>query len=166
MLAAHEMFAFMSPALAREIVENLHAQERDTYRASLNAVAEFRKVRPLFLERKPRAEQHQAILESFTRPRLELSAIAALQAWLMKSQLAMLVDFLNALELKHENGAVDDLPPSMDDARLTAAIEGLLAKYTPEKVALYLRAFNDLSKANWDNLGKLLESDPRLQLGG
>jgi hypothetical protein len=166
MLAAHEMFAFMSPALAREIVEYLHLQERDAYRSTLNAVADLRRVRPVFFERKPRAEQHLAIIESLSRPKLELNAIAALQTWLMKSQSALLADFLNALEIKHENGAVDDLPPTMDDAKLTAAIEGILAKHPAERVALYLRAFNDLSKANWENLGKLLETDPRLQLGG
>lgn len=165
MLAAHEMFAFMSPGLAREIVEFLHNQERDAYRTTLNAVSEFRRVRPVFLERKPRAEQHAAIIESLSRPKLELNAIAALQTWLMKSQTALLTDFLNALEIKHENGAVDDLPPSMEDAKLTTAVEGALAKHPAEKVALYLRAFNDLSKANWENLAKMLESDSRLQLG-
>jgi hypothetical protein len=166
MLAAHEMFAFMSPDLAREIVDQLHTGERDAYRSTLHAVAAFRKVRPFYLERKPRVEQHLAIVESLSRPKLELNAIATLQTWLMKSQSAMLTDFLNALEIKHENGAVDDLPPTMDDEKLTAAIEGILAKYPAEKVALYLRAFHDLSKANWPTLGKLLESDPRLQLGG
>lgn len=166
MLAAHEMFAFMSPTLAREIVEQLHTNERDAYRATLHAVADVRKVRPIFLERKPRSEQHQALIESLSRPKLELNAVATLQAWLMKSQTALLCDFLNALEIKHENGSVDDLPEAMDEAKLTAAIEGVLAKHPAEKVALYLRAFNDLSKANWPNLAEKLEADPRLQLGG
>ena len=166
MLAAHEMFAFMSPGLAREIVEFLHKQEREAYRTTLNAVAELRRVRPVFLERKPRADQHAAIIESLSRPKLELSAIAALQTWLMKSQAGLLTDFLNALEIKHDNGTVDELPPTMDDAKLTAAVEGVLTKHPAEKVGLYLRAFNDLSKANWENLAKLLESDARLQLGG
>lgn len=166
MLAAHEMFAFMSPALAREIVDQLHSGERDTYRALLQAVSDFRRVRPIFFERKPRVEQHQAIVESLSRPKLELNAIAALQTWLMKNQSAMLADFLNAMEIKHDNGAVDDLPEQVDDAKLAAAVEGILAKYPPEKVALYLRAFNDLSKANWATLTKMLESDSRLQLGG
>jgi len=166
MLAAHEMFAFMSPALAREIVDQLHTGERNAYRATLHAVADLRKVRPVFLERKPRADQYAAMIESLSRPKLELNAIATLQTWLMKSQPALLADFLDALEIKHDQGAVDDLPETMDDAKLTAAIEAVLAKHPAEKVALYLRAFNDLSKANWKNLGEKLESDPRLQLGG
>jgi hypothetical protein len=77
----------------------------------------------------------------------------------------MLVDFLNALEIKNEEGVVDDLPASMDDAKLKAAVDGLLAKYPPEAVAVYLNAFNDMNEANWPNLKTLLETDSRLQLG-
>jgi hypothetical protein len=77
----------------------------------------------------------------------------------------MLVDFLNALEIKNENGVVDDLPKTVDDAKLKSAIEILLAKYPPEIVAVYLNAFNDMNLAGWANLKTLLESDARLQIG-
>jgi hypothetical protein len=165
MLAAHELFAFMSPALALEIIETTHASEREHYRNLLNAVAEMRHVRPLFLERKPRPERHLAMAESLGKPRLEPAAITLLQVWLLKTQSAMLADFLNALAIPHENGAVDSLPEVMADAQLTAAVEGLLARHPRENVAVYLRAFNDLSQANWPNLAALLDHDPRLQLG-
>jgi hypothetical protein len=77
----------------------------------------------------------------------------------------MLVDFLNALEIKNEEGVVENLPAGMDDAKLKSAIETLLAKYPPEAVAVYLNAFNDMNEANWANLKSVLESEPRLQLG-
>jgi hypothetical protein len=77
----------------------------------------------------------------------------------------MLVDFLNALEIKNEEGVVEDLPESVDDAKLRAAVDGLLAKYPHEAVSVYLNAFNDMNEANWPNLKTLLESDSRLQLG-
>jgi hypothetical protein len=53
----------------------------------------------------------------------------------------------------------------VDDAKLKAAIEILLAKYPHEVVAVYLNAFNDMNEAGWTNLKALLESDTRLQLG-
>jgi hypothetical protein len=53
----------------------------------------------------------------------------------------------------------------VDDAKLKAAVEGLLAKHPPEAVAVYLLAFNDMNEANWPNLKAMLESDTRLQLG-
>lgn len=165
MLAAHEIFAFMSPSLATQIIEQTYEKDRDIYRTLIKSVSEFRHVRPIFLERKPRAERHQLIADSLTRAKLEVQAVALLQSWLLKSQSAMLVDFLNALEIKHENGAVDSLPETMDDAKLNAAIELILPKYPRESVAVYLRAFNDLSQANWKNLEALLDNDSRLQLG-
>lgn len=165
MLAAHEIFAFMSPSLAIQIIEQAHEKDRELYRNLVKAVSEFRHVRPIFMERKSRGERHQLVADSLTRAKLEVQAVALLQSWLLKSQSAMLSEFLNALEIKHENGAVDSLPEIMDDAKLNAAIELILPKYPRETVAVYLRAFNDLSQANWKNLEALLDNDPRLQLG-
>jgi len=166
MLAAHEIFAFMSPALAAEIIELFHSTDKETYRSVLNSVAEARHVRPVFLERKPRAERHKAMIESLGRPRLEAVAITTLQTWLMKHETAMLTDYLDDLGIKHDKGAVEDLPKSVEDEKLRSAVEALLAKYPHPKVAVYLRAFNELSQAKWSNLASLLENDPRLQLGG
>lgn len=165
MLTAHEIFGFMSPALALEIIENIHTTEKGIYRAAVAAVAEARKVRPVFLERKPRAERNQDIIASICKPNLETLAVNLLQAWLLKCQTAMLADYLDALGIKHEKGMVDDLPQSVTDEKLNAAIEVLLAKYQPEKVAVYLRAFNDLNQAKWPRLTALLDTDARLQLG-
>jgi hypothetical protein len=165
-LAAHEFFGFMSPALGLEIIEQTHATSKETYRALLNSVAEARKVRPVFLERKPREERHREILSTLCKPRLDMVALTLLQNWLLKNQTAMLADFLNALGIKHENGTVDSLPGKMDDEKLKTAVDDLLARYPHEKVAVYLRAFNDLSEARWPNLIEMLDRDPRLQLGG
>ncbi len=165
MLTAHEIFCFMSPTLALEILDNVHATQREVYRAALATVAEARKVRVVFIERKTRAEQHKDMLASISRPNLEVLALNLLQAWLLKNQTQMLVDFLDALGIKHEKGMVDGLPDSVLDDKLNAAVEGLLAKNPHEKVAVYLRAFNDLNDANWPNLAALLDKDSRLLLG-
>jgi len=165
MLTAHELFGFMSPALAGDILTFTFESEKPTYRATLNAVAEARRVRPVFLEHKPKAERNTLILGSLTKPALELVAANLLRTWLLKKHKPMLVDFLNALDIKNEEGVVEGLPASVDDAKLLAAVDGLLAKHPPEAVAVYLNAFNDMNEANWPNLKALLENDARLQLG-
>jgi hypothetical protein len=83
----------------------------------------------------------------------------------VKKQRAMLVDFLTALGIPHNEGVVDDLPKEMDDAKLKSAVDVLVAKYPPEAVAVYLHAFNDMNEASWANLKTMLEGDARLQLG-
>jgi hypothetical protein len=165
MLTSHELFGFMSPALANEIIAFIHETDKPAYRAALKAVADARHVRAVFLERQPRPQQHATILATLTRPSAELLASSVLRQWLLKKYNTMLVDFLNALGIAHKDGVVDDLPATMDDAKLKSAVDTLVAKYPPEVVAVYLNAFNDMNEANWANLKTILESDTRLQLG-
>jgi hypothetical protein len=165
MLTSHELLGFMSPALANEIIQFMFDSEKPTYRATMTAVAEARHLRPVYLERQPRSQRHTTMLATLSRPSLEVAAANFIRTWLMKKHKAMLVDFLNALGIKNEEGVVESLPETMDDAKLRAAVESLLAKYPPEAVAVYLNAFNDMNEANWANLKTLLEGDPRLQLG-
>jgi hypothetical protein len=156
----------MSPNLALEILTYAFESDKPLYRATLQAVAEARKVRPVFLERQPRTERHTQMLSTLARPSLEMVTANLIRAWLVKKHKNMLVDFLNALGIQHNDGVVEDLPESMSDEKLKPAIDALLAKYPPEAVAVYLHAFNDMNEANWPNLKTMLESDPRLQLGG
>ena len=78
----------------------------------------------------------------------------------------MLVDFLDALGIPHQEGVVEDLPATMEDAKLRAAVDALLVKYPPEVVAVYLNAFNEMNQVEWANLKTMLAEDKRLQLGG
>jgi len=165
MLTSHELFGFMSPVLANEILQFAFESDKPTYKATMSGAAQALHVRPVYLERQPRARRHATMLTVLSRPGLDAVASVLLRAWLLKKYKAMLVDFLNALEIKNEDGVVEGLPENMDDAKLKAAVETLLTKYPPEVVAVYLNAFNDMNEANWANLKSILESDSRLQLG-
>lgn len=155
----------MSPSLALEIITYAYESDKQLYRGTLGAVAEARKVRPIFLERQPRAQRHTTMLATLTKPALDLVAGNLLRTWLLKKYNSMLVDFLNALGIEHKEGVVDDLPATMEDEKLKAAVEALLAKYPHEVVAVYLHAFNDMNEVNWPNLKTMLDTDARLQLG-
>jgi len=166
MLTSHELFGFMSRDLALEIVTFVHETDKQLYRTVLAAVAEARKVRPVFLERQPRTQRHDLFLTTLAKPALEIATSSLIRAWLLKKYKGMLTDFLDALGIAHQDGVVEELPAAAEDAKLTAAIELLLGKYPPEVVSVYLNAFNDMNEVEWSNLKKLLESDPRLQLHG
>lgn len=155
----------MSPAMANEIITFTFENEKQTYRATMAAVAESRHVRPVFLERQPKQQRHATMVSALSRPSLEMAAGNLIRTWLVKKHKSMLMDFLNALEIKNEEGVVDDLPESVDDAKLKFAVDALISKYPPEAVAVYLNAFNEMNQANWANLKSLLEGDQRLQLG-
>ncbi|MGO8930547.1 MAG: hypothetical protein ACLQU3_27130 [Limisphaerales bacterium] len=156
----------MSPALALDILTYAYETDKPLYRATLGAVAEARKLRPVFLERQPRQQRHAAMLVTLARPSLDMVTANLIRTWLLKKHKQMLADFLDALGIAHQEGVVEELPPAMDDAKVRAAVDGLLAKHPPEAVAVYLHAFNEMNEVQWPSLKTMLESDPRLQLGG
>ncbi len=157
---------FMSPALALEILNYVYESDKPLYRTVLAAVAEARKLRPVFLERQPRIERHHAMLQTLSRPSLDAVTGNLVRAWLLKKYKSMLCDFLDALGITHKEGVVEDLPATIDDEKLRAAVDTLVGKYPPEVVAVYLNAFNDMNEVDWPNLKTILEADKRLQLGG
>ncbi len=147
------------------MLEDIHTTDKELYRVAVAAVAQTKKVRPVFLERQPRAERHRAMVATLSRADMNTIAGNVISGWLVKNQASLLTDFLDALKIKHEKGVVENLPEKVDDADLNNAVGLLLGKYPPEIVALYLRAFNDMNEANWANLSKLLAEDSRLKLG-
>jgi hypothetical protein len=156
----------MSPNLALEILTYAYESDKQLYKATLGAVAESRKVRPVFLERQPRQQRHATMLAALTRPALDMVTANLLRTWLLKKYNGMLVDFLDSLGIAHKEGVVDDLPETVDEAKLRTAVDALVAKYPPEVVAVYLNAFSDMNEVNWPALKSMLETDQRLQLGG
>jgi hypothetical protein len=165
MMSLNEIIGFMSPALAGEIMDDVFANDKPLYKAISAEVANALKLRPAFFEKKPRADRNKVILDMLTRPRMQNAAATLLRGWLLKSETGLLTDFLDALQIKHEKGVVEDFPDKVDDAKLNSAVDKLLEKHPTEKVIVYLNSFNAMNDANWENLGKRLQEDKRLQLG-
>ena len=165
MLTSHELFGFMSPALATQILDFAYDNDRDLYKLTVNAVAEARKLRPVFFERKPRAERNKDIIAMLTKPRMEMAAGNLIRGWLLRQHRTMLIDFLTALGIEHNEGVVDDLPNTVEDAKLKESVDLLLSKYPNEEVAVYLNAFYSMNDIAWLNLKNILQEQPRLQFG-
>lgn len=158
------MFAALTRDLATQIVEDIHTHHKDLYRTALGAAAQALKVRPVFLERQPRVDRNKRIAAALGHADMELMAGNMIGGWLIKTQVTLLSEFLDALKIPHDKGVVEDLPKTVDEAALTAAIENLLAKYPQEVVTLYLQAFFHMNDARWEKLALMLRDDIRLQL--
>jgi len=166
MLTSHELFGFMKPALALQIIEYAHDNNKELYRGASAAVAEAKKLRPIFFNRLPRAARHADMAAMLAKPRLELTAATLIREWLVKHHTAMLAMFLDTLAIPHKDGAVDDLPATMDEEKLRPAVEKLLAAFPQEEVAIYLNAFVSMNQAEWPALETMLKNEPQLQFGG
>ncbi len=163
MLTSHELFGFMPPLLAADILEHAYANDRELYRATVTAIANARKVRPVFLDKQPRKERHAGMIAYLSRPGLELAAGTMLRGWLLKAHKSLLADFLDGVGIAHKDGVVDDLPDSVDDAKLKAAVDTLLTKQPADVVKVYLHSFNTMNESQWKNLETILKDDTRLQ---
>lgn len=164
MLKCHELVGFMPAALSQEILENAYANDKPLYKTVLAAVAEATRVRPVFFEKKPRAQRHADMISALGRPRMEEAAASLIRGWLVKAQGAMLADFLDGLGIQHEKGVVEEFPDSVPDDRLKSAVEGLLTRHRRECVVVYLNAISATSGVTWKNLDALLQDDARLQI--
>ncbi len=163
---ASEIFAQLSPTLAGQVLTHLQESDKPAYRMAIQTLAAQRKLRPVFVERKPRPERHAWMQAALSKPASDQIAVNFLQLWLMGAQSAMLCDFLDSLGIAHEeNGAIDQLPPCPPAPQLQAAIDALLEKHPPEAVAVYLHCFHAMDIAGWPALLEILEHDERLRLG-
>ncbi len=165
-MKAHEIFKKMSPKQAVEIFTYLHQEQKPVYKAAIQGLANQRNLRGVFVERKPPQERYPWMQNALGRPLSDALASHLLQGWLLGAHKPMLNDFLDALEIAHEDdGTVEVLPPCPPKETVQAALEKLLAKYPEETVAIYLHAFRDMdSTVQWPALSEILEEDKRLHL--
>ena len=167
-MKSYEIFQKMSPTMAVEILNYVQKEQAPVFKSVVQTLASQRNLRSVFVERKPPAERYAWIKTTLGRKPSDILAAHLLQAWLLGAQKSMLCDFLDSLGIKHdEDGTVEQLPESPGPDDLRKAIDQLLMKYSPEKVAVYLHAFHDMdSSVTWQPLGEVLGEDERLKLGG
>jgi hypothetical protein len=166
MLSFHELIGFMSPKMANRILEDTQANNREVYRALVASMAQAQKMRPVFIGRQPKERRHKSFVQMLSRAGSEEHAGNLIRGWLFKEHKDVLTGFLGKLGIEHEEGMVNDLPESISDDALNAAVNLLIEKYDRELVAVYLTAFNASNENRWGNLDALLAEDERLQFHG
>ena len=166
MLSFHELIGFMSPGMANRILDDTQANNREVYRALVASIAQTQKIRPVFIGRQPKERRHKSFVQMLSRAGSEEHAGNLIRGWLFKEHKDVLTGFLGKLGIEHEEGMVNDLPESISDDALNAAVDLLIEKYDRELVAVYLTAFNASNENRWGNLDALLAEDERLQFHG
>lgn len=164
MLSFNELMEFMSPDLAEDIIATILEEDRELYKVTVKAIAEARKVRPVFLQRQPKPKRHQIMLQALSKPNMDMVSGNLLRGWLIKKHSDLLGNFLDALEIEHKDGMVEDLPKAVEDGKLKDAVDKILETHPREVVAVYLHTFNSMNDEDrWKNLDELLDHDERLQ---
>ena len=165
-MKCYEIFSKTSPELVAEILGHLQEHEKPVYKAMIQNLAAPRRLRPIFIERKPRKEREAWLHQVLSKKSADEITTQVFQIWLLGSQRDMICQFLNKLGIKHDGkGVVEDLPPEPAKEELSAAINSLLETRPREVVAIYLHAFQAMDDQSWAGLNDILESDSRLTVG-
>ena len=165
-MTANELFAATSPDFASTIMADLLELDRQAYRTALATLASRRNLRVQFLDKKPKSDRHRWMAEALTRKRNEDLALEILQNWILRCQSAMVLAFLDQLDIAHNGeGIIEDTPVEPETARVDAAVNFLLANYPAQAVSIYLHLFSSMDPDGWSHLRHLLATRTDLQLG-
>ncbi|MDF1860720.1 MAG: hypothetical protein P1U87_10935 [Verrucomicrobiales bacterium] len=165
-MKAYEIFQGMSPETAASVFQYLRDEQREVYTASLSTLAGNRKLRPVFVQRKPAADQIAWLSKNISLRGSDEIAEHVVQLWLMKAHQELLVQFLDGVGIEHDGeGAAEDLPEELDAKKLKSTVTKLLKDHDPEVVRVYLHVFQLQRPEGWAALNELVAETPELQFG-
>ncbi len=163
---AHEIYTAIDPAVVTQMLDWFRANDRNVYNSAVATLANTRKLRPVFIQKKPLSEQYAWIHKTLKIFACDSIAEQLLQAYLMAGQQSMLAMFCDGMGIPHDGkgSVVGDLPKKLDAERLAATVDRLVDVFDPKILTLYLRCFNLQVPGGWPDLTAKLESDERLVL--
>lgn len=165
-MKAQQILQAIGPELRQQIITYVQNDERPAYRAVIQSLAQARKLRPQYVLEKSRAQQGEWLLNQLYMKTNDPVAEQLLQIWLLKSQGAMLVTFLDAVGIAHDGkGQVDELPEEITEDQAAAGIQALLAEYPPQQAALYLYMFQLQRPDGWAGLTAAINKTEAVKLG-
>lgn len=166
-MKAHELFKLLDPAIVAELFTTFREEEREIYKSTVTSLAQARKLRPVYVQKKPVVEQIAWMHKTLNLRGSDMIGEHLLQVWFMKFQQPLLIKFCDGMEIDHNGeGSVEgELPSELDEAKLCSTIETLFGDFNPKIVSLYLHVFNLQTPGGWESLTKLLAADERVKLG-
>ena len=165
-MKTHEIYQQLDPALVQEMFLFFRETERDLYKSAVASLASNRKLRPVFITKKPVTDQIAWLHKTLKLRSSDIIGEHLFQAWFMKGQQPLLVDFCDSMDIAHNGeGTVEgELPEDLDPDKLKTTLDTLVEKHDPKLVTLYLRVFNLQTATGWPTVATVLEEDERLGL--
>jgi len=163
---AHELYSAVDPVLVTQMLDWFRDNDRNVYKSAVSTLATSKKLRLVFIQKKPLPEQYAWILKTLRSKPADTIGEHLLQAWFMAGNQEMLAKFCDIMGIEHDGkGSVSgDLPEALNAPKLDEAVDTLVAAYDPKRVALYLHVFNLQVPGGWEALSAKLAADPRLAL--
>jgi hypothetical protein len=154
---AHQVFAAMPPEQAQALFAELREKAPATFSQALAVASAALKARPVYLARQPLEKQAAAARRALARVGACDAAEEVLATYFVECQRPLLVEWLDAVGVAHEEGVLsDDRPPSPPPEKLREAVSAFRSGETRAERELLLRAFAAQSAIEWPELDALL----------
>jgi len=162
-MTSYELFARLSPADTTGVLEWLQENDKAAYKTCAGLLATRRKLRPVFVERKPKPERNAWMAENLGKPASADMAAEILQSWILGAHGNMVCGFLDFLKIPHDGkGLIETLPAEPPDGEIDQAVEALFSAHPASAVVVYLNLFTSMEMTEWPHLKELISTDPRL----
>lgn len=165
-MKAHELYTAVDPAIVTQMLDWFRSNDRNVYKSAVATIAGNRKLRPVFIEKKPLVDQYAWIHKTLKINACNTIGEHLLQAYLMAGQQSMLAMFCDGMGIPHDGkgSVVGNLPKHLETDRLATTIDRLVDLFDPKLFTLYLYCFNMQVPGGWPELTEKLTSDERLTL--
>lgn len=155
-MRAYEIFAWMQPDDVERLLVVLSEKQPAYYAQALGAAAAAMKARPGYLLKQPMAKRAVAVRRALARVIANDVAEELLAIYFLDCKKDILAEWLDAVGLEHEEGALkDDEPPCPDEAKLTEALASFRKDEDGPDRELLLRAFAAQRSVDWPALEAL-----------
>jgi hypothetical protein len=160
-MRSHEVFARMSPTQIQAFLAELRAEAPQVSQMALAAGAGAFKLRPAFLKRQSPAKQAEWVRKALARGAMATVAEEILAEYFLGRHKPLLVEWLDAVGLEHDEGVLKtNAPPPPDPGLLRKAFDTFSSGENPERRRLLLLAFAAQSAIDWPELEALLTPPP------
>ncbi|MDJ0852146.1 MAG: hypothetical protein QNK04_27570 [Myxococcota bacterium] len=149
-IRSYQIFASMSPEQAQDVMQALADQSPPIFAQAVAAAGAALKARPVYLQRQPFAKRAEAVRRALSRVASNPVAAEILAVYFLECRKQLLVAWLDALGLEHEDGTLRaDAPPEPPEAELRATIDKFLSTDGDPDRPLLLAAFAAQDAIEW-----------------
>jgi len=154
---AWEVFARMDPERAHALLEGLRKESPAMYTQALGAASVFLKARPGFVMKQKPERRAQLVRQALARVATNPVAEEVLAAYFLQVKKPLLVEWLDALGLEHEEGSLTaDAPPEPARGALDKVVRAFRKPDDAADRELLLQAFAAQTAIEWPTLEALI----------
>lgn len=160
-MKAYQVFARMTPERTEALLEGLREGAPVIYTQALAAASAWLRARPKFVLKQSAEKRAKLVRQALARVSTSLVAEEVLAAYFLQVKKPLLVEWLDAIGLEHEEGGLKaDAPPEPARDVLEKAIASFRKADDHADRELLLEAFAAQSAIDWPTLEALIEASP------